>query len=214
MGKQPHDVSKWAFFLKPETLLKIIRLTKFPAFMLTISCSALLVTMALKQLPQMFTISVPGHECTFLHLSQDEQQQIQTLLQKKTQQLSFFNGVEQLGQELLKEVPALAGVTCSLDRDKKLHVVATGKSHQMSTLASSTHIVAALTPPAKAPEEPKSMVIQTAAHKPFNELFSTQQHNTQLISHSQKPSAHHKSSLLHQQPPSFNPEILVSDTGN
>lgn len=211
MGKQPHDASKWVF-LKPETLLKIIRLTKFPAFMLTISCSALLVTMALKQLPQMFTITVPGHECTFLNLSHDEQQQIQTLLQKKTQHLSFFNGVEQLGQELLTEIPALAGIRCSLDRDKKLHVVATGKK---SASASTAHVVAAHTPTAtKISEEPKSMVIQTAIHKPFNELFSTQQHSTQLISQSKKSSAPYRSSLLNQQPPSFNPEILVSDTGN
>ena len=215
MGKHQNDPQKRTFFIKPETLHKIVRLTKFPALMLTISCSALLLTIAINQLPSFFTLTIPDHECTFLNLSLDDQHHLEDLLQEKTKSVSIFNGVEQLGRELLTEMPALANVTCSLDRDKKLHVMVTGKTlgsaPQEATITHSALTTSATIP---AIQKPMTVAITEPEDTPFNELLSTHEQPQPLAFAQQPASRPYSTSLLSQEPPSFNPEILVSGKRN
>lgn len=210
MGKHHNDTQKRIFFIKPETLDKIIRLTKFPVLMLTISCSALLLTVALNQLPNFFILTIPDRECTFLNLSLDDQHHLESLLQEKTKSVSIFNGVEHLGRQLMKEMPTLAGVTCSLDRNKKLHVLATGKTlkneenllenHQACNESPSQHIT--------------EINLDTPAETSFNELLSSPAQTQQIASVQEPVIRPYTPSLLGVDEPFFNPEILVSGKRN
>lgn len=198
-----------------EILHKIVRLTKFPTLMLTITCSALLLAMAFRRLPAVFTMTVPTHECTFVHLSLEEQQRIEHILQEKTQKISFFGGVGRLGQELLAEVPTLTDVSCSLGRDKKLYVVATGSAMPITGPAGSKSIAQQTLAHHEKVNTNKPLRVAGSLEKPFNTLISSPKEPMYLATQQNNVESRTPASvLLNQRPPSFNPEILVSDKRN
>lgn len=172
MGKHHHNNDKLekSAFLKNETIQRIIQLTKLPTFMLAVSCVAMFVTLLMKRLPPLITISDPAHECTFLQVAALEQEKIKSLIRAKTKNFALFGGSEKLGIELLEENPNIASVSCSLDSNRKLRLVITGNSNQPHQV-NITHN-----------QGPKESVMQVAKQETFHKNLPQQKHTVSSFS--------------------------------
>lgn len=104
---------------------------KLPAIVLTFTLAAALTLPYLgekiTQLASCYNIQNPNHTCTFINFEQaDQRQKIETIVAQNVKTFSLLSGAEQLGTTLLEEIPNIASIKCSLDRDRTVRLVITG----------------------------------------------------------------------------------------
>ena len=225
MGKHLHnnDKPEKSAFLKNETIQRIIQLTKLPTFMLAVSCVAMFVTLLVKRLPPLVTLSDPVHECTFLQVAALEQEKIKSLVSAKTKNFALFGGAEKLGMELLEENPNIAAVSCSLDSNRTLRLVITGNSNQPqhvniihnhgpkeSVMQVAKQEISLKSLPQKKHTStsfsnvPFDELLSTSASSHLDDDFLTDHFTPEITSHTTAPTLNSKNS------DSFNQETLVS----
>ncbi|MBM3893985.1 hypothetical protein FJ366_00065 [Candidatus Dependentiae bacterium] len=156
--------------LKGQALKRIVRSVQLPLFFLSFCFLALksipFFESAFESVSNAISIHNPGYECSFINLESPETiASINEEITKQTDSFSLFTGTERLSKNLLKKIPLIETITCSLDRHNKLHFVITGKGE-------------------------KALPVDHTTAQPIQELMPMQvpQHHTTLIKNNKKSS--------------------------
>ena len=140
MGKKPFNEKNnfKSNVFNNSTLKHILRAIQFPTFILSLTLIAIFslphLGKKIVELSSHLTISESSHECTFINLaSQDQRQHIEKLVTECSKKMPLVNGIERMGTSLLKKIPGIASITCSLDRDHIIRLVITGNEQTKHT---------------------------------------------------------------------------------
>jgi len=145
----------FSFFSNPLTK-RILKCIQLPAFYLVISLIIVKSLPTLEEkislLSSSITLENPSHECLFVNIEAAEQKAlIEEAITTQTNHFPLLNGTEKITKNLLEKIPYLASVTCSLDKNNKLHFRIIGKDAELllaenKSTAHIEHITSAQTP--------------------------------------------------------------------
>jgi hypothetical protein len=133
----------FSFFSNPLTK-RILKSIQLPAFYLVISLiivkSLPTLEEKISQLSSSITLENPSHECSFVNIeAAEEKTLIEEAITKQTSHFPLLNGTEKITKKLLKKIPYLASVTCSLDKNNKLHFKIIGKDSKLLLAENKSH---------------------------------------------------------------------------
>ena len=178
----------FSFFSNPLTK-RILKCIQLPAFYLVISLIIVKSLPTLEEkialLSSSITLENPSHECSFVNIEAAEQKAlIEEAITTQTSHFPLLNGTEKITKNLLEKIPYLASVTCSLDKNNKLHFRIIGKDTKLLLAENKnaeqiTHIITTEQPAQKMPQIAFS---KKTLDKKQTELYSIFDAMDQLLS--------------------------------
>ena len=178
----------FSFFSNPLTK-RILKCIQLPAFYLVISLiivkSLPTIEEKISLLCSSITLENPSHECLFVNIEAAEQKAlIEEAITTQTNHFPLLNGTEKITKNLLEKIPYLASVTCSLDKNNKLHFRIIGKDAELllAENKSAAHIEHITSSQMPAQQMPQIAFNKKNLEKKQTELYSIFDAMDQLLS--------------------------------